>query len=50
MPQNIVVGEEADAVAEFVAEYAGTEVDRPVQPGDATEAESEAEQAAAAGE
>ena len=50
MPQNIVVGEEADAVAEFVAEYAGTAVDRPVQPGDATEAESEAEQAAAAGE
>jgi mono/diheme cytochrome c family protein len=50
MPQNIVVGEEAEAVAEFVAEYAGTQVDRPVQPGDATEAESEAEQAAAAGE
>ena len=50
MPQNILVGEEADAVAEFVAEYAGTDVDRPVQPGDATEAESEAEQAAAAGE
>jgi mono/diheme cytochrome c family protein len=32
MPQNIVVGEEADAVAEFVAEYAGSEVDRPPSP------------------
>jgi mono/diheme cytochrome c family protein len=32
MPQNIVVGEEAEAVAEFVAEFAGTEVDRPEQP------------------
>jgi hypothetical protein len=25
MPQNIVVGEEAEKVASFVAEYAGTE-------------------------
>jgi mono/diheme cytochrome c family protein len=32
MPQNIVVGEEAEAVAEFVAEYAGSEVDRPPSP------------------
>ena len=32
MPQNIVVGEEAQAVAEFVADYAGDEVDRPPQP------------------
>ncbi len=32
MPQNIVVGEHADAVAEFVAEYAGGEVDRPPSP------------------
>jgi mono/diheme cytochrome c family protein len=32
MPQNIVVGDEAEAVAEFVAEYAGSEVDRPAQP------------------
>jgi mono/diheme cytochrome c family protein len=32
MPQNIVVGEEADAVDAFVAEYAGTEVDRPPSP------------------
>ena len=27
MPQNIVVGDQADAVASFVAEYAGSEVD-----------------------
>jgi hypothetical protein len=32
MPQNIVVGDEAEAVAEFVAEYAGSEVDRPPSP------------------
>jgi mono/diheme cytochrome c family protein len=32
MPQNIVVGEEADAVAEFVAEHSGTDVDRPPSP------------------
>ena len=25
MPQNIVVGEDAEAVAEFVAKYAGTD-------------------------
>jgi mono/diheme cytochrome c family protein len=40
MPQNIVVGEEAEAVAEFVAEYAGDEVDRPPQPGEATTAQA----------
>ncbi len=50
MPQNIVVGDEADAIAGFVAEYAGSEVERPEQPGDASETESEAEQAAAEGE
>ena len=32
MPQNIVVGDEADAVADFVAEYAGSDVDRPPSP------------------
>jgi mono/diheme cytochrome c family protein len=32
MPQNIVVGDEAQAIAEFVAEYAGDEVDRPPRP------------------
>jgi mono/diheme cytochrome c family protein len=34
MPQNIVVGDDAEAVAEFVAEYAGGEVDRPPAPGE----------------
>jgi mono/diheme cytochrome c family protein len=34
MPQNIVVGDDAEAVARFVAKYAGTEVDRPQKPGD----------------
>lgn len=33
MPQNIVVGEQAQAVAEFVAEYSGSEVERPPRPG-----------------
>ncbi len=50
MPQNIVVGDEAGAIAAFVAQYAGTEVDRPPKPGDTSETQSEAEQAAAAGE
>ena len=29
MPQNIVVGEDAEAVAEFVAEYAGKDATEP---------------------
>jgi mono/diheme cytochrome c family protein len=33
MPANIVVGEEADAVARFVAEYAGGEAEEPPRPG-----------------
>jgi mono/diheme cytochrome c family protein len=33
MPQNIVTGAEAAAVAEFVAKYAGSEADEPSQPG-----------------
>jgi mono/diheme cytochrome c family protein len=32
MPQNILVGEEAQAVAEFVAEYAGSELERQPTP------------------
>ncbi|MGH2978180.1 MAG: c-type cytochrome [Solirubrobacterales bacterium] len=38
MPQNIVVGEEAEAVAEFVAEYAGKDATAPpgLAPQDAT--------------
>jgi mono/diheme cytochrome c family protein len=33
MPQNIVVGEEAEAVARFVAKYAGTEAETTPRPG-----------------
>ncbi|HWM54013.1 MAG TPA: cytochrome c [Solirubrobacterales bacterium] len=33
MPQNIVVGEEAEAVARFVAEYAGQDAGEPPRPG-----------------
>jgi mono/diheme cytochrome c family protein len=32
MPQNILVGDEAEAVAEFVEEYSGGEIDRPERP------------------
>jgi mono/diheme cytochrome c family protein len=32
MPQNIVTGEEAQQVAEFVARYSGQEADRPQTP------------------
>lgn len=35
MPQNIVVGEEAEAIAQFVAEYAGSEAGEPTGPGQA---------------
>ena len=35
MPQNIVVGEEAKALARFVAEYAGTEAEESPRPGGA---------------
>lgn len=34
MPQNIVVGEEAKAVAKFVAKYAGSEAEEPPRPGE----------------
>jgi mono/diheme cytochrome c family protein len=33
MPQNIVVGSDAQAVAEFVAEYSGSEVEEAPRPG-----------------
>jgi mono/diheme cytochrome c family protein len=32
MPQNIVVGEDAEKVADFVSEYAGSDVSRPPAP------------------
>ena len=34
MPQNIVVGDEAQAVARFVAKYAGKEAQTTVRPGE----------------
>ena len=34
MPQNIVVGEEAEAVARFVAKYAGSEAEESPRPGE----------------
>ena len=34
MPQNIVVGDEAEAVARFVAKYAGDEAEESPRPGD----------------
>lgn len=33
MPQNIVVGDEAEEVAEFVAKYAGSEAEESPRPG-----------------
>jgi cytochrome c551 len=33
MPQNIVVGEEAEEVARFVAAFAGGETEEPARPG-----------------
>ena len=50
MPQNILVGEEADAVAAFVAKYSGEDVNRPPKPGGDSELQSDQEQAAAEGE
>jgi mono/diheme cytochrome c family protein len=41
MPQNIVVGDDAVAVADFVAKYAGSDVDRPLKPGDAASSGSQ---------
>ncbi|HKO37994.1 MAG TPA: c-type cytochrome [Solirubrobacterales bacterium] len=37
MPQNIVVGEEAEEVAKFVAKYAGSEAEDAPRPGDSSE-------------
>ena len=43
MPQNIVVGEEAEAVARFVAKYAGDEAEESPRPSAESEAEPEPE-------
>jgi hypothetical protein len=32
MPQNIVVGEDAERLADFVAKYSGREAERPIDP------------------
>jgi mono/diheme cytochrome c family protein len=37
MPQNIVVGKEAEAVARFVAKYAGEEAESSPRPGESGE-------------
>jgi hypothetical protein len=34
MPQNIVVGEEAEDLARFVAKYAGSEAEESPRPGE----------------
>src|SRR6478752_6723796 len=36
MPQNIVVGKEAEAVAEFVAKYAGSQAQESPRPGESS--------------
>jgi hypothetical protein len=38
MPQNIVVGDEAEQVAEFVANFSGDDVEKPPGPAAAGEA------------
>jgi mono/diheme cytochrome c family protein len=53
MPQNIVVGDDAEAVARFVEEYSGTDVEEPPVPSseeEPTQAETEAEEADIASE
>ena len=49
MPQNILVGDDAQAVADFVAEYSGKDVNRPPKPGASSELQSDQEQSAAGG-
>ena len=34
MPQNIVVGDQAEAVARFLEEWAGSDVEEPPMPGE----------------
>lgn len=46
MPQNIVVGDEAEAIAAFLAEYSGSDVEEPPRP----ESESETGTGPEAGE
>ncbi len=44
MPQNIVVGEEAELVSEFVAEYSGEDVEDPPLPSPEEDASVAAEE------
>lgn len=48
MPQNIVVGEDAEKVARFVAEYSGKDVDVPPRP--SPEPDEAGEETTSAGE
>ena len=53
MPQNIVVGDQAESVARFVEQYSGTDVEEPPVPSsesEASQASSEAEEAEIASE
>ena len=52
MPQQIVTGEDAQAVADFVAKYSGTEIDRPTRPSDDSDelTEGSADEEAATGD
>jgi mono/diheme cytochrome c family protein len=53
MPQNIVVGDQAEDVAHFVEAYSGTDVEEPPVPkseAEASQAESEVEEAEIASE
>ena len=40
MPQNIITGADAEAVAKFIEEYSGTEVEDPARPSAAGDSES----------
>jgi mono/diheme cytochrome c family protein len=40
MPENIVVGEQAEAVADFLAKYAGRDAERPVTPNSGQQSQS----------
>ena len=40
MPQNVAVGKEADAVADFVSKYAGSKAKTPPAPSGTTGSES----------
>jgi mono/diheme cytochrome c family protein len=39
MPQNLVVGKDAEAVADFVAKYAGFDADQPASPSESNSGE-----------